>query len=113
VASILIKSQASFIGLGNSRKMKTLTLLAVIIEGIKHTFLEAYNAVLLMKGIGINQAISFLTTNCMKLQSRGDRINPERAKSKEATGKKKCNHCGQIGHTTKWGLLKKRKFYFH
>jgi hypothetical protein len=71
-------------------------------SGIELVFLGAYNVVLLIKGIGINQAISFLTANCMKLQSGGDRVNAIRARLKEVTRKKKCNHCSQIGHTAKW-----------
>jgi hypothetical protein len=46
---------------------------------------------LLIKGIGIEQAISFLTANCVKLQPRdgdGDRINAVRAKPKEVIGRR-------------------------
>jgi hypothetical protein len=88
------KSRISHISDGNH--------LAVIIEGNKCAFPEAYNAVSQIKGIRIEQAISFLTTNCMKLQSWGGRINTVRAKPKEATRKKKCNHCSWIGHTAKY-----------
>jgi hypothetical protein len=76
--------------------------LAIIIEVIA----EVYNAVLLIKGIGIKQTISFLTTNCVKSRPGGERINAMKAKLKGASGKKKCDHCSWIGHTTEccWDL---------
>ena len=73
--------------------------LAVVIEGIESMYPEAYNAMSLIPNLDFEQAISFMSSNCVRLDDPAENlINMSRLSSESTKPKKKCTHCGRIGH---------------
>ena len=73
--------------------------LAVIIKGIESMYPEAYNAMSLIPNLAFEQAISFMSSNCVRSDDPAENlINVSRLSSESTKPKKKCTHCGRIGH---------------
>ena len=75
--------------------------LAVIIEGIESMYPEAYNAMSLIPNLDFEQAVSFMSSNCVRLDDPAENlINMSRLSSESTKPKKKCTHYGRIGHSS-------------
>ena len=75
--------------------------LAVVIEGIESMYPEAYNVMSLIPNLDFEQAVSFMSSNCVRSDDPAENlINMSRLSSESAKPKKKCTHCGRIGHSS-------------
>ena len=89
--------------------------LAVIIEGIETTYPEAYNAMSLIPDLDFEQAVSFMASNCVRsVDSAGNSYKLSNLSSESKKPKKKCTHCGRVGHSSDYCYdahpeLRKRK----
>ena len=96
----------SIIGRGHPEGISRVTegdRMAVLVEGVAFEYPEAYNAMSLMQNLNLEQAVSFMTAQCVKpSKSEPASINALKASRKESKPLKKCSHCGRNGHSAQF-----------